>query len=76
MMMFFIVVRQYATLLVSILNINKLEAALDDFNPHFPDKAPSAPADFRKISLDSVKFRYKNNKGEILFQMGPHGFFF
>ncbi|OEU64083.1 MAG: hypothetical protein BA867_09125 [Desulfobacterales bacterium S5133MH16] len=76
MAMLFVATRQYNILLVSIANINKLEATLDNFNPRFPDKQPEPPTDFTEIALNSVEFCYKNKKGEMLFKMGPIDFSF
>ena len=67
---------QYFIASISIVNIEKLDALIDSFDPYIPPKAPQAPADFKEIVLDSVTFRYNDENGDLLFQMGPLDFSF
>ena len=75
MMMGISIMPQYFRVSVSIANIDKLNALIDDFDLHIPDVVPEAP-DFQSISLKSVEFRYAGKNGDILFQMGPVDFSF
>ncbi len=75
MMMAISIMPQYFRVSVSIANIEKLNALIDDFELHIPDAVPEVP-DFQSISLESLEFRYAGENGDTLFQMGPVDFSF
>ncbi len=61
---------------IAVSNIEKLDAMIDDFDPYVSEQEPEAPADFREIALESIGYRYTDQDGELLFQMGPLDFSF
>ncbi len=75
MMMAISIMPQYFRVSVSIANIEKLNALIDDFELHIPDAVPQVP-DFQSISLESLEFSYAGENGDTLFQMGPVDFSF
>ncbi len=72
----FSIIPQYLIVSIAIANIEKLDTLIDSFDPYISPKAPQAPADFKEIVLDSVTFRYNDENGDLLFQMGPLDFSF
>jgi len=73
MMMAISIMPQYLSVSVSIMNIERLNRLIDEFELHIPDTVPEPP-DFQSIALESLKFSYAGKNGEILFQMGPVSF--
>lgn len=73
MMMGISVIPQFLLISISIENIEKLSARIDDFELHIPVTEPESP-DFQSITLDSLEFSYPEKNNDVLFRMGPVDF--
>jgi len=64
----------FMTSAVSIDNLNEIETIIDSFNTCTPKAPPEPMVDFNEICLKSVQYRFFDNDGTSLFQVGPIDF--